>query len=347
MSDVATPDAEATDVTDDASAVEAISRMLTPEGAPEPEVAEQEAETEEPTKDVVEKSEEAETEEFSLEDLPDNLNGLAEEIGITAEELAGHLKIPAGKDENGNTVMVTLAEAIRGNLRQADYTAKTMELAEARKAFIQQTQSTQQLWQQKFAELDSLIPQLQAEVGGISDEQLNRLIDDDPQEYLRQVAVRNKRIEALNFANYQRQQAEEQQKQESSQRAMAVRRQEQQKLIEKNSDLMDEGKRTQFESSLVETLTGHGFSKDEVSEYMKGTFDHRFIGVVMEAAKYRAMEKGKKTITKKVKGLPKVIRSGARVNPTKQDEVASTRNRMLRSGKEDDAVAFISGLLKS
>jgi len=344
MSDVATPEAEA--ITTDDAAVEAISALMNSDESPETEVAAEETEeTETVDETETEETESEETEEFTLESLPDNLNGLAEEIGITAEELAGHLKIPAGKDENGNPVMVTLAEAIRGNLRQADYTAKTMELSEQRKAFAEQSQQVQQQWQQKFAQLESLIPQMEAE--GLSDEQLNRLIDEDPQEYLRQVAHRNARKESLNQAQYMRQQQLEQQAQETAQQKQAIRKTEQQRLVEAIPDLLDEGKRASFESGIVETLGGAGFSKQEVSEYMQGTFDHRFIKVVEKAMKYDAMEKGKKTMTKKVKGLPKVVRPGAKRDDSKADEVASRRTRMLRSGKEDDAVGFIAGLLNS
>jgi len=252
MSDVATPDAEAT-VTDapldDASAVEAFSALLNPQESPEPEVAEsEEAEEVSEAEEVEDAPEETpdEPEEFSLEDLPDNLNGLAEEIGITAEELAGHLKIPAGKDENGNAVMVTLAEAIRGNLRQSDDTAKTMELAEQRKAFAEQTQQAQQQWQQRLSQLDTLLPQLQT----VAPPDVS-LIDDDPQEYLKQAEAYRAKQESLNQAQYVRQQAEEHQKQEQAQRVIAARKAEQQKLVENHPDLMDEAKRPQLDRKSV------------------------------------------------------------------------------------------------
>ena len=107
-------------------------------------------------------SPEAEAEPEPQEELPDTLNGLAEAVGLSADEFADHVHVPV--TVNGETRMVTLTEARKGYQLEVDYRHKTADLAEQRRALeAHQTQAVQ-AWQQRFESLDGLAGQLEKAV---------------------------------------------------------------------------------------------------------------------------------------------------------------------------------------
>ena len=346
-------------VTEESQIVSSITDFLHHESdTQEPETESPVVQEEAPVEDAQEAEEQAEAsdgvaeadevEVASLEELPNTLNDFAEAIGIEPDELAGHLMIPVGKDASGNVVEVTLAEAIRGNMRQADYSQKTNELAEARRQFDAGVEAARSEWQARIEQADAMVANLQKfETQDMSDAELNQLLLDDPQEYL----IQKNRIEvkqkALNDAQAAREEMMKQQKAEGDRQKAEFRQREQEALYRAFPELNEDAKRTEFEGGLNTFLQSVGFSSDEISGYLGGVFDHRVIKMADMARKWSAMESGKKKVGKKLKGLPRVVKPGqARdTKASKTDAASARRNRMVRSGSEDSAVEFVQGLL--
>ena len=324
-----TPQEESVPTTD-TEAVDLVSKMMEPEEptieedpeeTPEGEEVEAEAETEPSSED----SEEVEPETV---ELPDTLDGLAEELGVAPEDLAEHLKMTVVV--NGESREVTLAEAKTGQQLDQDYRQKTMELADKRKAHDAEHQQVLERWQQRVARLDEAITLSEGMFAEPDREEMNRLLEEDPWQYQKVKAYHDERRQGLEKLKAERQNARDEQVKEV-QKAQTEFRAEQQKLLaEKFPDVRDPEKLRMFETSAQEYLKRNGYSEEEVSQAFT-LFDHRNILMLRDAMNYNAMKKGTKELTKKVKALPKVQKPGS--TNTKSDPLTASRDRLLRLKK--------------
>jgi hypothetical protein len=94
-------------------------------------------------------------------------------------------------------------------------------------------------------------------------------------------------------------------------------------------------------------LLSKGFSAQEVDEYFDGAWQARHLDIVRDGMKYRQLQDGRKKLTKKLKSVPKTQRPGSasETGAIQRSGTESARTRMNRSGSDDDARAFVSGLL--
>lgn len=365
-------------VADEASAIAAISGMLeaegTPEEAPEPEAPETEdaeatpkegdPETESKGKSQVEaKSEEAEEEaeeeeaksseeesegeesEGEDQELPTTLKELADAYEVDPTELAGTLQIPI--NDEGETV--TLAEAIRGHLRERDYIRKTEGLADDRKKFASGIKQVHDLWGQKLSQTDNLIAALSDQINlGPSDEEIDGLYAVDAEEGARAQRARDKQVSALQQAVQQREQNAELQEQEQQRQAMERRQHNQQLLSGMIPEMSDDKFRQEFEATIYQGLPEHyGFNEEEVSAFMGGEFDARYIPVIRDALAFQGLQAGNKKMTKELKAKPKVTKPGRGVRPKQKGDFRSDTQKSLRqTGSKDDALDFIKSFLE-
>jgi len=282
------------------------------------------------------------------EELPDTLSGLAEAIGMDEAELASHLKMPIRV--NGETQMVTLADAASGQQMDADYRQKTQSLADERRQFDADKQQASQALQQRLQAADerlaALTQQIQAEYPAAD---MTRLATEDPAEYVRLKAQQDAHREALS-GQYRAQEAERQRIGQERQSEMAQYRESQQELlVQKIPELTNSDKLEGFEKSMMTYLGEVGFTEDEVTGFVSGAFDHRQVLLIRDAMRYRGMQDKRKTITKTLKGLPRVQKPGA--SPTRRraqagDDVTEARQRVSRTGATtEDAVGLVRRLL--
>lgn len=78
-------------------------------------------------------SEQQPTDDGEPEELPDTLSGIAEYLGLEVEDMLDGVSHKIGK--SGQEKDLTLRELFEGQLRTADYTQKTQELSQQRRAF--------------------------------------------------------------------------------------------------------------------------------------------------------------------------------------------------------------------
>ena len=244
---------------------------------------------------------------------------------------------------DGKDVTLTkaqLEEAYKSGLRQSDYTRKTMETAEARKAADAERSkyvAERNNYAQNLAQQATL---LQAVLQEQSSTDWQKLIDSDPVEYLKQRNLFEQRQTA-----YQRVQQEGyqigQQQQAEAQQANAQRLEsEQQALLAKLPDWKDSKKSAAEKAAIREVLKDIGYTDSEMN-----ITDHRAILLAREALRYRQMVDSAKAAAKKVDTLPqRVVRPASGTTPS-VDKRGSAFQRLSKTGRVEDAAAVFATFL--
>lgn len=293
------------------SATDAFVKLFSepPKEATEEPVAVEEAEQEVEAAEPEPKAEESEPEEG--EKITIEVDGKV--VELSKAELAGYYK-------NG--------------LRQADYTRKTMEAAEQRKAADAERQAALQersLYAQN-------LQKMQAQLEGALEEQSridwDSLLQSDPVEYLKQQALAQKRQATLQ-QNLQQQAALQQQFQAEQQKAYIQTLQDQQEaLLAKVPEWKDAKKASADKAALREYLLEQGYDKQSVDSVA----DAKAVVLARKAMLYDQMIAKASVAAKKVSTLPtKVERPGNGVSGL--DQRSSAFQRLAKSGKVEDAAA--------
>jgi len=318
----------------------------------EPEEETPEAEEAQPTEDV--ESTEEETQDESLEEEPEEEEEAeeAEEESEEPDEEAEEELLYAVKVD-GAEQEVTLDELMKGYSRQSDYTKKTQELAEGRKAI-------EDMYHQYNSEINALQHERQQYVGALSQvvqnslaglEQFNNidwetLRQDDPIEYL------SKRDELTQMqAQLQANQANMQQAQAQQSQAVAQQRQQRQQqaaeyhltqLEEKLPEWKDQDKKTEIWNEAREYALGQGYSENEFD----GLIDHRHLLILRKASMYDKLQNSD-VKSKKLKNKPKVVRPGSPQSKSAKNKSKRTAQmkRLKGTGHIDDASALLEDFI--
>lgn len=284
---------------------QAVERMMeatpaqdeTPEEQPE-----QEAEQAEPDQEVAEG--EAEDDEAGDPD---------EEPTIEIDTADGKKKLTASQ--------------IKENLMlKADYTRKTMAIADERKAVEAEKSEVSQLKQQLSEALQSWAVPTEQEPDW---EQLART--KPPQEVLAAQAQWQKRQRQAQAAREQFLQLRQQQLAETVSR-------EQEQLFTKVPEWRDPSKYTEAANTIAKTGQDYGFTLDE----LQGLVDHRMILVLKDAAAYRALQ-ATKPAEKKVTQTQPTLKPGAKTTKTEASNAArqKQRERLKQTGRIEDALDLL------
>jgi hypothetical protein len=291
-----------------------------PEG--EAEAAPAEAEGEEPeASDVTEDAGDDASEDAS------------EDTGEPAEEPRFTVRV------DDTDVEVTLEELTKGYSRRADYTRKTQQLAEDRKALerdARQAADLQRHYAERLQWLESQFPPEQ-------EPNWEQLAAEDPSEYVRQKAVydarqqRARQLRAAQNAEWERAQHDQ------AVRLQDVVRKEGELLLEKLPGWREEKTRTAEKAKLVKYAQSIGYTTEELN----GVYDHRPLLVLHKAMKYDELINSKASVNKKANEAPKMMKPGAASDRSKAQLVNDRRlarlNRVRKSGSTDDAVAYLRG----
>lgn len=229
---------------------------------------------------------------------------------------------------NGEELEVTLDELQKGYMMGKDYTQKTMNLAEQRKAV-----------EAKIAEIDSDLNDakeiINLELEWFESEEAKELRQYDPDEYLKRferIKVKADKFDRLKG------------KRESEKAALQQEQiaKEQELLRQKIPDWLDEGTVQKEYPKLVESMKQIGFSENE----MQSISDHRMMVLARKAMLYDQIMS--QDITgKKVKAAPKSVSPGT---PKSQAEVSDRKikemkDRLRQRGDMNSAAAAIKTML--
>lgn len=318
-----TGDAQATGITE-AEAAERIASLLTPPGdsdgseTPKPPKAKaQAAEPDEDEDDAEEAEPETDEEESETEDEPDDEEAPQPKV----------FKVKVADEE----VEVTEDELLRGYSRTQDYTRKTMELAEARKALEPERQALRQEREQYANLLPQLYANLQTQMQAPELEQLRHT---DPGEWAARVREMEQQEAAIR-AEHERvtrlnaQEAAKEQQEERTREAHAL------------LAAVPEFKDAKAFQEVVGYALEIGFTPDDIQE----TVNHRAYVVLHKAMLYDRL-KAKAPQTKAKVEAVKTAKPGSAANqPSKVTELTRAKQRLAKTGRVEDAQAAIERML--
>jgi len=295
----------------------------------------------EPEEQETEEVSEAETDEFDTE--VDGEEVEAEESDEADESEDGSEEEPDDESSEYVTVtvdgedhQVTLDELRKGYQRQSDYTRKTQQVAEERKAAEQERQNVQQERQQ----LHHRLQQLEQALGQQAQEpDWERLWQEDPDEYNRQRWAWQDRKEKLEQAQQERKRLQRQQQEESQRQFQQRVQQEHQRLLERLPHWQDEGTAKTEKPAVMTYAKQLGFSDEELQQVA----DSRAVEALYKAMKYDELQAKKPAAKKKASKAPKMAKSGQPKSrgDRRTDETKKHYNRLAKTGSKDAAVDYL------
>ena len=232
--------------------------------------------------------------------------------------------------------VTTIAELKSGSLRNADYTRKTQEVAEQRRALETQSQAfeaSQKELAEKLEYASSLLQSLTPQPPDPA------LLSSDPLKYMQDKANYEAFVQHQQYV--QGLTAEDKKKAEekaASERQTRINS-EWGQLLAKAPDLNDKAKFTAFEADVFKFGTEYGFSRDELINGIP--MDHRQALVLKDAIAYRKLKAAQPKVAKKVENRPPVVKGGKRLSPQAQKarQSSDALSRLKKTGTVEDATA--------
>lgn len=268
------------------------------------------------------------------EDMEDD----TQEYEEPEEEPTPTYRVKVGKEE----VEVPLDELLKGYSRTADYTKKTQEVAEARKAVESERQKIDEAsrLRDQYAERLSVIEQMLNQTEKAED--LSALKETDPIGYAVRVAEQAEREKQLTAVRAERQRLAQQQQAEQSERLKAHLASEAAKLRDAIPEISDEVKGEVVKREIREFAKSIGFSDQELAQ----VYDSRAVLTLYKAMQYDKLQKGKPQVTKKVNAAPKMLKPGTSTPEASESETTKRmRAQLKKSGKKDDAARLFERFL--
>lgn len=224
---------------------------------------------------------------------------------------------------------VKLSELQKGYLRQADYTRKTMEVAEARKAVEQESGQLSQIKQQLTEALQFWAVPTEQEPNWT--EMAQKL---DPREF-------NARRVQWEQRQRQAEQAREQYRALQQYEQQETLRREQERLLEAFPEWRDPAAFQTAAQRMARHAEAYGLTPQEIGSIV----DHRFMRVLHDAAAYREMKAKQPETTKKVVKPVQGLKPGSKPNKgaLKDAAIQQKRAKLRQTGRIDDAVDLLLG----
>ena len=316
--------------TDMQEAEQSFESFLTPEEQPENEI-------EQASEDVVNEEEVIEDDEIVEDEVEEDAEELQEDQ--VEEEESEQPQLYTIKVD-GEDTQVTLEELQNGYSRQRDYTRKTQELAEQRKAIEAQQQDVSQ----KDAIYSQLLPRMEATLKGELENEpdWNTLYEADPIAYVREKDVWNEKKQKLQAV-----QAEAQRVQQESQV-------EQQKKLQQfveygNKQLLDqipEWQDNEVASKEKMSIRDYGVNVlGYTPQEMDSVYDYRVLLGLRNAWLQHKTQQATKVKPTEKKAAARTARPGTSNVPKSTTPVKKAKQRLAKTGKVQDAAKLFEQLI--
>ena len=306
--------------------------FLTPNEQPENEIEEQATEELVNEEEIIEDDEPYEEElEAAEEDEP-------QEDQVEEEESEQPQLYTIKVD--GEETEVTLEELQNGYSRQRDYTRKTQELAQQRKAIEAKYQEVSQ----KDAIYSQLLPKMEATLKGELENEpdWNALYEADPIAYVREKDIWNEKKQKLQAV-----QAESQRLQQES--AMAQQQQLQQFLQYGNQQLLEqipEWQDNEVASKEKMAIRDYGVNVlGYTPQEMDSVYDYRVLLGLRNAWLQHKTQQATKVKPTEKKAAARTARPGTSNVPKSTTPVKKARQKLAKTGKVQDAAKLFEQLL--
>ena len=303
--------------------------------------------------------EEGETEQEVEAQLSSDEDGAAsvdEELDVQDDESSDETKDEQSEDSDeaeedeqpqvftvkvdGKEIEVTLDELQQGYSRTQDYTRKTQQIAETRKA-VEAEAAAIRAEREQYAQLLGALQQ-QLESAGEQPVDWDRLYAEDPIEWVRQRELardKQERQAAIQSEQQRLSQLTQKQREEEFKATLAK---ESEALIQAIPEWKDANKAKAEKALLIEFGQKVGYSEDE----LKNVFDHRAVLTLRKAALYDQMMSKRKDIKPVVNNGPRPVKPSAAGRVSSTTEGTRAKQRLAKTGRVDDAAKAIELLLK-
>jgi hypothetical protein len=236
---------------------------------------------------------------------------------------------------------ITAEEARRGFLREADYHAKTRDLADKRRAFEAEQQALQQerqLYSQALTTLKTSMEDPRT-AGLLSAEEMAQLQHEDPTAWLQQRELQREHQDKLQRIEAEQQRVFQEEQAVQQKQFQDYVQDQQAKLVALMPDWSDEKVSTQRKTDMVNYLKDYGFSEQE----MANIYDHRLIRILTDALRGKAVANPASLDAKKVVTPAPTVRTSRRqgqAEPRADTRIRQAEKRLSQSNSFEDAVAL-------
>lgn len=234
-----------------------------------------------------------------------------------------------------------LPELYKNGLRQKDYTQKTMETAEQRKAAGEEIAKARADREKYASELKNFSITTTSILAEQEKQLTQELLDSDPIEYLRQERIFKQRQAELSKANDEMQRLYAEHQEDQKRQNMEWMGSQHEQLVKAIPELKDPEKQKKFFGEVEAYLSKSGFSQEDG----RTVLDARVVLMADKAQKYDALMARAKETASKVKAAPvRVERPGITpVAPT--DGRTQQMKQLAKSGSVRDAGAILAGII--
>lgn len=314
------------------SATDVLSTLLAPTESPKEKAAKAES-TDPESKESEEEAVEAEAEETQESEEQEEESEESEEGDSEPKTVT--IKI------DGKEVEVTLDELKNGYQRQADYTRKTMEAAEQRKAAEAEINAAIQERKTYADNLQRMQIQLESAIQEQSNIDWQALIATDPQEYLKQQHLYQERQAQLQRNAIEQQQVNAKIQAEEQSRYQSYLQAQQEELLAKLPEWKNDEKSKAEKVALREYLLNQGFDQKQVDNVS----DAKAVIMARKAMLYDKMMSKAQAVAKKVSNLPQKVEKPGVAESRNLDKRSNAFQRLSKSGSIDDAAAMFASIL--
>jgi hypothetical protein len=299
------------------------------------------ANSQEESEGVEQESLEAEAPEAEPQEEVEEVEATEEEQedDETEEEEQPRYKVKAAGEEKE----VTLDELVKGYQLGADYTKKTTEVAEQRKAVeaeraaIEEAKYARDTYAQRLQAIEQFI------TSQMPQEDLSYLKENDPIGYAVKVAELSEKKEQLNAIRAEQYRIGQIQQSEQAQAMQQRVAQEAQKLTAVLPEFSDPTKGEIVRKEIRNYGKTLGFTDEELSH----VYDSRHVVTLHKAMMYDKLQKSKPSVTKKVNEAPKMLKAGSANTKESNKETIKKQSQQLRqTGRVRDAAALFEQFLE-
>lgn len=295
-----------------------LSMMDEPEDSQEqPEAEQEEVELEAESEESDEDYEEPEESEYEPEELP-------------------RYRVKAAGEEKE----VTLDELIKGYQLGADYTKKTSDVAEQRRAVEAERQAIEEAKQLREAYAQRL--QLVEQFLSTPEEDIEQLKETDPIGYAVKVAEQTQKEKQLQAVRAEQAKLAEKQQLEQAQSLRNHLAAESEKIAAIIPEYSDKEKGAKVRQEIRDYAKSIGWTDQELGS----VYDSRAVLSLYEGMQYRKLMQNKPNVTKKVAEAPKMVKPGTtKSQASEREQIKREKARLRETGRVQDAASIFERFL--
>jgi len=317
-------------------AEQSFESFLTPEEQPE-------NETEQASEDVVNEEEVIEDEVIEDDEI------VEDEVEEDAEQELQEDQVEEEESEqpqlytikvDGQDTEVTLEELQNGYSRQRDYTRKTQELAEQRKAIEAQQQEVSQ----KDAIYSQLLPRMEATLKGELENEpdWNALYEADPIAYVREKDVWNEKKQKLQAVQAEAQRVQQESQVEQQKKLQQFVEYGNQQLLDQIPEWQDNEVAAKEKMSIRDYgVSVLGYTPQE----MDSVYDYRVLLGLRNAWLQHKTQQATKVKPTEKKAVARTARPGTSNVPKSTTPVKRAKQRLAKTGKVQDAAKLFEQII--